>query len=156
MLIKLLAIGLAALLGLGGFTYVNYDEWFKYPALRGYVSSQMKDPASTKFRGERISSSGWLCGEMNAKNGYGAYDGFKRFISASPTSAYVDGIGYVGIEKESSTAEIIDRLKERNQILTDKNAENAKYGNLIKHSTRELEEIVTSTVFNRRWSESCN
>jgi hypothetical protein len=149
-------IGLAALLGLGGFTYVSYDEWFKYPALRGYVSSQMKDPASSKFRGERISSSGWLCGEMNAKNSYGAYIGFKRFISVSPTSAYVDGMGYVGIERESSTAEIIDLLDERIKILKEKNTENAKYGNLIKLSQKELDEMVAATVFNRRWAESCN
>jgi hypothetical protein len=155
-----MAIGLAALLGLGGFTYVNYDEWFKYPALRGYVSSQMKDPASTKFRGERISSSGWLCGEMNAKNSYGAYIGFKRFMSTSPTNAYVDGMGYVGVEKQigiyDKAKELRDSLDKEMKVLDNLKIVNDKRVTPIQFSKQEIENMVETADFNQRWGKSCN
>ena len=50
---------------------------------KAIISSLMKDPDSAQFRdvreakheGRRI-----VCGEVNAKNGYGAYAGFERFV----------------------------------------------------------------------------
>ena len=47
----------------------------------------LKDPDSAKFGGikERISVKNGMhvaCGTVNAKNGFGGYGGFKRFISA--------------------------------------------------------------------------
>jgi hypothetical protein len=47
------------------------------------ISSTLKDPSSAQFRNLYISteSLGVLCGEINAKNAYGAYVGFRRFYS---------------------------------------------------------------------------
>ncbi|MDC5446163.1 hypothetical protein ACT4Y9_18345 [Acinetobacter baumannii] len=39
------------------------------------VSEQLKDPESAEFRNVK-----GVCGEVNAKNSYGGYTGFKRFI----------------------------------------------------------------------------
>ena len=51
------------------------------------LTADIKDPDSAKFRNEYVSqlSGGnlMLCGEVNSKNGFGAYTGFKRFV-ASP------------------------------------------------------------------------
>lgn len=51
---------------------------------RSVITKDLKDPDSAKFRNEYIirnpSNKTWLCGEINAKNGYGAYTGYTRYI----------------------------------------------------------------------------
>jgi hypothetical protein len=44
------------------------------------VADLMKDPSSAQFRNVRVTPTGNVCGEVNAKNGYGAYAGFSRFV----------------------------------------------------------------------------
>jgi hypothetical protein len=59
----------------------------KYAAFVGKakanVSRAFKDPSSVQFRNLFVSTSGSqaLCGELNAKNSYGAYVGFRRFFA---------------------------------------------------------------------------
>lgn len=48
----------------------------KQSEARKNVKLTLKDPDSAKFRNQSSS-----CGEVNAKNSFGAYTGFKRFIS---------------------------------------------------------------------------
>ena len=47
------------------------------------LKSRMKDPASVQFRNlhevEYEHGKPFLCGEYNAKNGFGGYEGFERF-----------------------------------------------------------------------------
>ena len=51
------------------------------------LAEHMKDPDSVKFRNLITSESGSvLCGEVNAKNSYGGYVGFKRFYYFWSTS----------------------------------------------------------------------
>jgi hypothetical protein len=46
------------------------------------IASTFKDPDSVKFKNLRISNDGyWICGEVNAKNSYGGYGGFRRFYA---------------------------------------------------------------------------
>lgn len=47
------------------------------------VSRTFKDPSSAQWRNLYMAKGGMtlLCGEVNAKNSYGAYTGFKRFYS---------------------------------------------------------------------------
>ncbi len=45
---------------------------------RERVQSILKDPGSAEFRNEVA-----FCGEVNSKNSFGAYTGFKRYIAAS-------------------------------------------------------------------------
>ncbi|MGK9155447.1 hypothetical protein [Acinetobacter radioresistens] len=42
-----------------------------------FVKASLKDPASAQFRSQK-----GFCGEVNAKNSFGGYTGFKRFIAA--------------------------------------------------------------------------
>lgn len=44
-----------------------------------YVADRMRDPSSVQFRNITRGNDGAVCGEFNAKNGYGAYGGFKMF-----------------------------------------------------------------------------
>lgn len=44
------------------------------------IKSQFKDPDSVKLKNLKLSESGLvICGDVNAKNSYGGYGGFKRF-----------------------------------------------------------------------------
>jgi hypothetical protein len=49
------------------------------------VTANLKDPASAQWRGLYISGSKMpaLCGEINGKNSYGAYIGFRRFYATT-------------------------------------------------------------------------
>ncbi|MFZ6843749.1 hypothetical protein [Undibacterium sp. RuTC16W] len=46
------------------------------------IIDAMKDPESVKFKNLSVSSDGsMVCGEVNAKNSMGGYDGFKKFVN---------------------------------------------------------------------------
>lgn len=45
------------------------------------VVALLRDPGSAKFRNIKTNESA-VCGEVNGKNAFGAYSGFKRFVSA--------------------------------------------------------------------------
>jgi hypothetical protein len=49
------------------------------------ITSSMRDPSSVQWKGLFISKSGAqsLCGEINGKNAYGAYVGFRRFYATT-------------------------------------------------------------------------
>lgn len=47
------------------------------------IADTFKDPASVKFRNLRITETGeFVCGEVNGKNSYGGYVGYKAFYAA--------------------------------------------------------------------------
>jgi hypothetical protein len=49
---------------------------------QNYVSSQMRDPTSVVYRDlkvYRLGSDTTVCGQFNAKNGFGAYGGYRNF-----------------------------------------------------------------------------
>lgn len=58
---------------------------------KAQVVNQLKDPDSAQFRNLRVVSGGAaLCGEVNAKNSYGGYTGFKSFVADN------DGVAWQG------------------------------------------------------------
>jgi hypothetical protein len=64
-------------------------------AAKNIVLAGLKDPDSAKFREVGIAPNGRaVCGQFNAKNGYGGYIGYKRFIAAPN--------GVFGIEDDGS------------------------------------------------------
>jgi hypothetical protein len=82
----------------------------EYPAAKQYlwidaskeaIKAQLKDGASAEFKDVAFYSGGGVpvtCGEVNAKNGFGGYRGFERFIAAGADMAVLqsqssDGIG---------------------------------------------------------------
>jgi hypothetical protein len=48
---------------------------------RERVKNILKDPDSARFRSEFVARDGTVCGFVNAKNSYGGYDGFRRYIA---------------------------------------------------------------------------
>lgn len=56
----------------------------KIDDLKKVISSTLKDPDSSQFRALFLNSSKTaLCGEVNAKNSYGGYVGFRPFVATS-------------------------------------------------------------------------
>jgi hypothetical protein len=48
-----------------------------------YVREKIRDPASAQFRNQFIGKGGAPCGEVNAKDAFGAYLGYQRYISVA-------------------------------------------------------------------------
>lgn len=79
------------------------------------VAADTRDPDSSKFRYVRFIQSdeapegevkGLVCGQVNAKNGFGAYAGFTSFlveISMKPKSTFSSGVTYTISKKEIYT-----------------------------------------------------
>jgi hypothetical protein len=130
--------------------YVEYQKSVEIRNLRSVVTASMKDPSSTQFRDETYSN-GTLCGELNSKNGYGAYVGFKRFIVENKKEAFLDGTGFVG--KEMSHDNVIISLDYRNEVLREI-IDEAKAGK-EKPSADAIENRVTLHSFNKLWKNLC-
>lgn len=75
-------------------------------AFKELVKSQLKDPGSAQFRNEQVykldSGNYAMCAEVNAKNSFGGYTGFKRVI-AGGSLALVESEGYDAIFSEMWT-----------------------------------------------------
>ncbi|UXC18532.1 putative periplasmic lipoprotein [Comamonas squillarum] len=59
------------------------------------IARNLKDPAAAQFRNVRVmqfTNGRVVCGEVNGKNSYGAYVGFKRF-AASNNSGTIESTG---------------------------------------------------------------
>ena len=77
------------------------------------LEESLRDPGSAKYEdvaAHRVSSGGYVfCGKINAKNGFGGYTGFERFI-ASPvivgTEGTVDGFDDVWTEFCTSSSRV--------------------------------------------------
>lgn len=80
LLLLFLAIGASALFGAG---CDGHQE--DVAAAKAWVEAHLKDPSSVQYRNVRRvpDKNGYprvmICGEMNAKNSYGGYVGFRRF-----------------------------------------------------------------------------
>ena len=48
-----------------------------------YVKEKVLEPGSAQFRNQFIGKGGAPCGEVNAKDAFGAYIGYQRYISVA-------------------------------------------------------------------------
>ena len=72
---------LLAVAGVGQYVWKNWDRLVVWPQKREMLLQSLRDPSSAQFREERVRLTGYLCGQVNAKNGMGGYTGFRRFAS---------------------------------------------------------------------------
>ncbi len=98
---KAIASFALALLGFSSTGY-GYDgpPWYRVDATESQkkfakemVVSELKDPSSAQFRGlfaiTRGRGDDTVCGEINAKNSFGGYVGFRRFYVNSDGAHYI-------------------------------------------------------------------
>ena len=78
---------------LTGFMMLGHDAKADTPTARAVIRSISKDADALKFRNEFDSPTvpGIKCGEVNGKNSFGAYTGFKRFIVQRNKALLDDG-----------------------------------------------------------------
>jgi len=65
------------------------------------VADSLKDPGSAQFRNVRFVKYGpgaVICGEVNGKNSYGGYVGFKRFVAGTTGSTFVESGKYADVD----------------------------------------------------------
>jgi hypothetical protein len=52
--------------------------------------SQFRDPEAAQFRNLKITKAGTICGEVNARNGFGGYNGFVPFLISPNDKVYLE------------------------------------------------------------------
>ena len=77
---KWLIGGAAAALVVAGVVVSQWESWVTIPSKREPLLAALTDPDSVKFRGDRLSHYGAVCGEFNARNSHGGYAGYKRYF----------------------------------------------------------------------------
>ena len=55
--------------GGGHYLWKNWDRLLVWPQKREALLQSLRDPSSAQFREERLRRTGYLCGQVNAKNG---------------------------------------------------------------------------------------
>lgn len=71
------------------FFLTNHTEEEALEKAREAVAESLKDPSSAQFRNVRLANymgGKVICGEVNAKNSYGGYVGFTRFVASTTHS----------------------------------------------------------------------
>lgn len=83
-------LAVVALAGLLAFIFLGpkLKDRATIKGAQAAAAAQLRDPSSAQFRNMRVDSI-FVCGEINGKNGYGAYDGFVRFYGTKD-SAHID------------------------------------------------------------------
>lgn len=89
--VLILAIAIFAIFSFG--IYAQMTGSAPQETAREYLTGELKDADTAKFRMIRKTSSGAICGEVNAKNSFGAYTGYKRFYAIE---------GYALLERDGS------------------------------------------------------
>lgn len=137
----------------------------KYDKYRAQINDTMKDPGSTEFKNEAISSNKIYCAETNSKNGYGAYVGFER-VMAQQTNVALGrgGEGYVFFEREGLDGNGAETsLLQLKILVSAKETENSARERRIFArsdeailSEEEYKKIAMRKVFEKEWFKNCS
>lgn len=64
------------------------------------VKNALRDADSAQFRNQFVSREGAPCGEVNAKNSFGGYKGYSRYIAAGKEYTLIEGENVQPVEFE--------------------------------------------------------
>lgn len=95
---KWLGMTMAALVALAGCEAKPSSQEVLISKAKNAASEGLRDPSSAQFRKLRAGTD-VVCGEINGKNGFGAYAGFKPFI-------YSNGLAEISPETVDWNSEI--------------------------------------------------
>lgn len=102
-------LGIASvLIAACALAWTRWDVWVVIPGKRTAVLNALRDSSSAQFKNEKLKRTGYVCGEVNAKNGMGGYTGFKRY--ASSETDYLLGDSLTAAPRRASTEEIMQGL----------------------------------------------
>lgn len=113
------------------------------------------DPESARFRNERVTKSGTVCGEVNSKNSLRGYVGFTRYILVGHGANYIEGTG--ALENWSPTDEQLRNEEETPIRLRTLKHNDANRGlRLDMPSDSERQEMATKQFFETKWAKLCS
>lgn len=152
-IIGALAVGLLYLV-------FNFQELFVKPKYRAAIIQVMVDPTSVLFRNEYFSGE-FMCGEYNAKNRMGAYDGFERFISDTDNARVANATytisggnhivfeinSLVSIGRSDKLKTDIEKLKKLKYDLP--------YTDKDKYELEKAREDLDGEIFEIHWASIC-
>lgn len=152
---KVMFLVVVALVLAGGA--LKYSDWKDTEQKRAHAVQQMRDPESVQFRNERIAGDGWLCGELNGKNAYGAYSGFKRFASLADDDVWIEDSGYVGAKRGvmGQSDLVIEALDASIKILAERKAQYDKGIEPPDLSDSDRDSLAEKSLFIKRWQDHC-
>lgn len=148
-----ICFAVAVALGIGGSVLYNWkkDEWIVIPDAREVIRSKLRDPQSAQFRNERITKTGALCGEVNAKNGMGGYVGFRKYVSHGG-GQYVEDSWVLG---EKTHDQYIQHIQRRTDILKRFIDMRKEFPDLESPSADRVSDMATSELFDAEWENTC-
>ena len=150
-----LAAGVLIVAG-SAFAIQQYIDWTHVAQRRAHAVQQLRDPDSVQFRAEKLARAGWLCGELNGKNAYGAYTGFKRFVSLGEYDAWVEGSGYAGKPGGQPTAQILAGIDAQIAVLKRHIEAKKERPDLPTLSEQEAAALAEQEMFAERWKKHCS
>lgn len=71
---------LGAALAVSGCQFIPGSDQAKVAAAQKLAAASLKDPGSVQFRAT-VANGPYVCGEMNGRNSFGAFAGFKKFVT---------------------------------------------------------------------------
>jgi hypothetical protein len=157
-----LIVAFSLVFGAAVICSLNYDTWVSIPAARKLIAAQLRDPDSTQFRNDSLRPTGWLCGELNSKNGEGGYVGFRKFVSGGRSGDYyLEGEGEISSRhSDTDDRDFIGRLDEEIRILRQFNAMRQNDSSIEVPSKAEIrrqaEEAYARSTFEKQWQEHCS
>lgn len=136
--------------------WVFFDKLFVIPQKRPLITQHLKDAGSTEFRNERMAPNGWICGELNSRNGYGAYAGFRRYIVTDGGRAYLEGEGNVVGDPTSAelTIAALELQLERSKAINAARRA-GKTPDMKPLTEAEAFASAPARVFSNMWNEGC-
>lgn len=133
--------------------WANYEKWVTIPAAQALIAGQLRDPDSTQFRNSRITKDGWLCGELNSRNGNGGYVGFKKFVSGGKDNTYyLEGHGVLG---ERTHEQFIEFMDEQIAVLKIINQRLSQDPSWEQPSKSDQEDMANAQAFEKKWQAMC-
>lgn len=118
-------------------------EIAKTEKIQSRIRDRFNDPASTQFRNTKLlSSSNVFCGEVNSKNAYGGYAGFKLFaVNSGGEIVILEKIPAVEIVALSKKTK--DERKEYIQKYSIQFAKLGQMGNAVQmiHDLEQMEKL---------------
>lgn len=152
-----LAAGVLIVAG-SAFAIQQYIDWTHVAQRRAHAVQQLRDPDSVQFRAEKLTRAGWLCGELNGKNAYGAYTGFKRFVSLGEYDAWIEGSGYAGAKRSAMGQSELLRESLRAQIESIEIYKKLRDDGIVGAEAFSEEQIVErgeKHLFGQKWAKHC-
>lgn len=121
-IVKFLAVSILFVLSLTAYVFfIGVPSWAVKPILEfqaeGQVKSHLSDPESAVFRDKN-----GVCGQVNAKNKLGGYDGFSRYIAGGKyvrfddnSAEFEDAWQFNCVLTDEQRAEVFDRTMSEQQ-----------------------------------------